>query len=116
MDIVILLASVLAAAPPILFAVLGETITEKAGVINLSLDGSILLSAMTAFIVATTSGVVPCGTPSTDTWAPAGSDVTSRRPVSPDTGARSTYCRTTAPASTTSGSERLLMPFWSSRV
>jgi simple sugar transport system permease protein len=61
MDIVILLASVLAAAPPILFAVLGETITEKAGVINLSLDGSILLSAMTAFIVATTSGSLLLG-------------------------------------------------------
>lgn len=52
MDILILIASVLAASPPILFAVLGETITEKAGVINLSLDGSILLTAMVAFVVA----------------------------------------------------------------
>ncbi len=52
MDIVILIASVLAASPPIIFAVLGETITEKSGVINLSLDGSILLSAMVAFVVA----------------------------------------------------------------
>ena len=52
MDIAILIASVLAASPPILFAVLGETITEKAGVINLSLDGSILLTAMVAFVVA----------------------------------------------------------------
>jgi simple sugar transport system permease protein len=31
---------------------LGETITEKAGVINLSLDGSMLLTAMVGFIVA----------------------------------------------------------------
>jgi simple sugar transport system permease protein len=52
MDMVILIASVLAASPPILFAVLGETITEKAGVINLSLDGSILLTAMVGFVVA----------------------------------------------------------------
>ena len=52
MTIVILIASVLAASPPILFAVLGETITEKAGVINLSLDGSILLTAMVGFVVA----------------------------------------------------------------
>jgi ABC-type uncharacterized transport system permease subunit len=52
MDVSILLASVLAASPPIVFAVLGETITEKAGVINLSLDGSLLLSAMAAFVVA----------------------------------------------------------------
>jgi len=52
MDITILIASVLAASPPILFAVLGETITEKAGVINLSIDGSILITAMVGFIVA----------------------------------------------------------------
>jgi len=51
-DISILIASVLAASPPILFAVLGETITEKAGVINLSLDGSLLLTALVGFIVA----------------------------------------------------------------
>ena len=52
MDISILIAAVLAASPPILFAVLGETITEKAGVINLSLDGSMLLTALVGFIVA----------------------------------------------------------------
>jgi ABC-type uncharacterized transport system permease subunit len=52
MDITILIASVLAASPPILFAVLGETITEKAGVINLSIDGSILMTAMVGFMVA----------------------------------------------------------------
>jgi ABC-type uncharacterized transport system permease subunit len=52
MEITILMASVLAASPPILFAVLGETITEKAGVINLSIDGSILITAMVGFIVA----------------------------------------------------------------
>jgi len=48
----ILFASVVAGAAPIVFATLGETVTEKAGLINLSLDGSILLSAMTAFAVA----------------------------------------------------------------
>lgn len=61
MDIVIFLASVVAASPPILFAVLGETITEKAGVINLSLDGSILLTAMTGFVVALKTGSVAAG-------------------------------------------------------
>jgi len=60
MDLTIFLASVLAAAPPVLFAVLGETITEKAGVINLSLDGTILLTAMAGFAVALHTGsVVP---------------------------------------------------------
>ncbi|KKL13632.1 hypothetical protein LCGC14_2523810 [marine sediment metagenome] len=43
---------VVAGATPILLATLGETITEKGGFINLSLDGSILLSAMVAFVVA----------------------------------------------------------------
>lgn len=46
------LASVLAAAAPVLFAVLGETITERAGVINLSMNGTILLTAMGGFAVA----------------------------------------------------------------
>jgi simple sugar transport system permease protein len=48
----ILIASVVAGASPIVLAALGETISEKAGVINLSLDGSILLSAMVAFVTA----------------------------------------------------------------
>ena len=50
--ILIGLAGVLAAAAPVLFAVIGETITERAGIINLSLNGSILLSAMGGFTVA----------------------------------------------------------------
>jgi simple sugar transport system permease protein len=52
LDITILLAGVVAGAAPIVLAALGETITEKAGLINLSLDGSILLSAMVAFAIA----------------------------------------------------------------
>jgi simple sugar transport system permease protein len=47
----ILLASVLATAAPLIIAALGETITEKAGVINLSLDGAMLLAAMVGFMV-----------------------------------------------------------------
>jgi ABC-type uncharacterized transport system permease subunit len=46
------LAGVLAAAAPIIFAVLGETLSERAGVINLSMNGTILLSAMGGFAVA----------------------------------------------------------------
>ena len=52
LNLSILFASVVAGAAPIVLAALGETITEKSGIINLSLDGSILLSAMTAFAVA----------------------------------------------------------------
>jgi simple sugar transport system permease protein len=61
MELSILIASVLAASPPILFAVLGETITEKAGVINLSLDGSILLTAMIGFVVALKTNNIMAG-------------------------------------------------------
>jgi simple sugar transport system permease protein len=41
--------------------VLGETITEKAGVINLSLDGSILLTAMIGFVVALKTNNIMAG-------------------------------------------------------
>ncbi len=37
-------------------AVIGETLTEKAGVINLSIDGSILLATMVGFAVAFVTG------------------------------------------------------------
>lgn len=50
--ILIGLAGVLASAAPVLFAVIGETISERAGVINLSMNGTILLSAMGGFVVA----------------------------------------------------------------
>jgi ABC-type uncharacterized transport system permease subunit len=43
------LAGVLFASAPIIFAVIGETITERAGVINLSMNGTILLCAMGGF-------------------------------------------------------------------
>ncbi len=50
--ILIGLAGILAASAPIVFAVLGETLSERAGVINLSMNGTILLAAMGGFAVA----------------------------------------------------------------
>lgn len=50
------LAGVMAAAAPVLFAVIGETISERAGVINLSMNGTILLSAMASFGAAVVTG------------------------------------------------------------
>ena len=50
------LALVLASSSPLVLAVVGETLTEKAGVVNLSLDGAILLSAMVGFAVAFLTG------------------------------------------------------------
>jgi simple sugar transport system permease protein len=64
MDITLLiktLASVVSGATPLVFASIGETINEKAGVINLSLDGTILLSAMAAFAIAYTTGSLILG-------------------------------------------------------
>lgn len=49
------LAGILAAAAPVVFAAIGETITERAGITNLSVNGSILLSAMAGFAVAVES-------------------------------------------------------------
>lgn len=46
------IASIVGAATPLVYAVVGETISEKAGVVNLSLEGSIMLSAMTGFVAA----------------------------------------------------------------
>ncbi len=46
------IASIVAAAAPLLFVTMGETITEKAGVINLSLEGSVMLSALAGFVIA----------------------------------------------------------------
>ncbi len=60
-DILIGLAGVLAAAAPVLFAVIGETITERAGIINLSLNGTVLLSAMGGFAVAYITGSLALG-------------------------------------------------------
>jgi simple sugar transport system permease protein len=51
-----ILSSVVSNATPLVIASIGETITERAGVINLSLDGSIALSAMFGFVVALTTG------------------------------------------------------------
>ena len=59
--IVIGLAGVLATAGPIVVATIGETLAERAGVINLSVNGTILLSAMGSFVVAVSSGSLVLG-------------------------------------------------------
>ena len=46
------LAGVIEAGAPIVVAAIGETLTERAGVINLSLNGLIILSAMMGFWVS----------------------------------------------------------------
>jgi general nucleoside transport system permease protein len=50
--VIIGLAGVLVTAAPVIFAVIGETFAERSGVINLSVNGTIVLSAMVGFAVA----------------------------------------------------------------
>jgi len=50
-DLLIGLAGVIASASPIVIAAIGETLTEKSGVLNLSVNGIILLSAMGGFVM-----------------------------------------------------------------
>lgn len=46
------LAGVIALAVPIIFASIGETLTERSGVINLSVNGTLMLTAMAGFVIA----------------------------------------------------------------
>ena len=50
------LATIVASASPLVYAAIGETLTEKAGVVNLSLEGTLRLAAMTAFAVSVITG------------------------------------------------------------
>lgn len=60
-ELVNILASIVANATPLVIASIGETITERAGVTNLSLDGSIVLAAMIGFAAAYVSGIALVG-------------------------------------------------------
>ena len=58
MDFVgIFLSAMLVAATPILLAALGELVTEKAGVINLGIEGLMLIGAVAGFATASTTGI-----------------------------------------------------------
>lgn len=60
-QIIAILASILLQASPLIIAVCGETLSERVGVVNLSLDGSMLLSAMTGFVVGYKTGSLLLG-------------------------------------------------------
>lgn len=49
--LILTLASIVLASTPLIIAVCGEILTERSGVVNLSLDGTMLMSAMTGFVI-----------------------------------------------------------------
>ena len=52
---ILLLASLMVAATPILLAAIGELVVERAGVLNLGVEGMMITGAVTGFIVAVTT-------------------------------------------------------------
>jgi simple sugar transport system permease protein len=60
-QILIDLAAVLAASSPLIIAAMGETISERAGVVNLSLDGTMLLAGLAGFVAGSLTGSVGAG-------------------------------------------------------
>jgi ABC-type uncharacterized transport system permease subunit len=54
--IINILSSMLRIATPILFAAMGELVTERAGVMNLGLEGTMLTAAFIGFLVAEKTG------------------------------------------------------------
>lgn len=51
-----ILVSTIVAATPLIYAALGELITERAGVLNLGVEGMMLVGAVSAFAVGSASG------------------------------------------------------------
>ena len=58
---VVVAAATIRAGTPLVFAALGELVTEKAGVLNLGIEGMMLVGAVTGFAVAVVTGSVPLG-------------------------------------------------------
>lgn len=59
--IISLVAAMLRVATPILFAALGETLVEKAGVLNLGIEGTMMLSSFMGFWAAKVTGSLEVG-------------------------------------------------------
>ncbi|USG62271.1 ABC transporter permease [Sneathiella marina] len=54
--IVPVILTVITAATPLVFAAIGELVTEKSGVLNLGVEGMMLVGAVTGFVTATVTG------------------------------------------------------------
>ncbi len=54
-----LLAAAVQSGTPILYATLGEIFTEKSGILNLGVEGIMIIGTLTGFVVAKTTGNAP---------------------------------------------------------
>lgn len=54
--LIAIIVTVVGASTPILIAALGELVVEKAGVLNLGVEGMMLVGAITAFVIVFTTG------------------------------------------------------------
>ena len=59
--VVAILVATMRAGTPLVFAALGELVTEKAGVLNLGIEGMMLVGAVAGFIATVTTGSLPLG-------------------------------------------------------
>ncbi len=53
---VLLIAAIISASTPVLLAAIGETVVEKSGVLNLGVEGMMIVGAVSGFIVAVNTG------------------------------------------------------------
>ncbi|MEX0305237.1 MAG: ABC transporter permease, partial [Leisingera sp.] len=56
--LVSILAGMIRIATPILFAAIGELVTQRAGIWNMGVEGTMLMGAFTAYFIATATGSV----------------------------------------------------------
>ena len=59
--VISLLSGMFRMAAPILFAALGELITERSGVLNLGVEGMMLIGGFAGFLATYITGCVRCG-------------------------------------------------------
>ncbi|MGB0848811.1 MAG: ABC transporter permease [Thiolinea sp.] len=59
--LILILAATVAAAVPLIFAALGELVVEKSGVLNLGVEGMMIVGAISGFMVAAETGVLWLG-------------------------------------------------------